>query len=331
MLKECLNSILGQTFSGFEVIVGNDYPQESLSAELLGIRDPRIQFINHVQNLGEMRNMNSLAAMSRGRYFTWLADDDLYAPDFLHAVHAALVRVDFPPCVFTSYRSSTNFHDEAEISVRQEQLFTGARFVQLYLARKLKAIGCYGVFDREYIIQTGAMEQLGDGFSPYSDNLLVIRSGLLEKVVYIDTPLIFFRTHEDSISNTSTDLAAYNSAQEDLCRKSIPVFMSKALREDFHYNLFLLLRWCIKDFAAVGCRSGSISRGQAIAYLLFIKRYISLLRGSALYWRTIGLLTITALELAQDIGTAKLSRRLGLRRHYRQLRSLTKRSRHMRS
>lgn len=308
MLKECLFSILSQTFSDFEVLVGNDYPQESLSSELLGIHDSRIQFINHPQNLGEINNMNTLLRMSRGRYFTWFADDDMYALDFLQAVHAALVRYDFPPCVFTSYMSGSTFYDDAERSVRRGQLFTGSQFVQLYLARKLKAIGCYGIFNREYIRQNGAMEQLGVGFSPYSDNLLVIRSGLLEKVVYIDTPLVFFRTHEQSISYTSPDIGAYMSAQEDLFCECIKVFRSGPLSVDFHSNLFLLLRWCIGDIATVVRRSGFIDRRQAISYLFFIKRCLSFLRDSAFYWRMIGLLANTALQLTWDIGIWKVKR-----------------------
>ena len=103
MLKQTLMSIRAQTFADFEVIVGNDYAQEPLSAEFLGITDSRIRFINHPQNLGEAGNMNTLLNMSRGRYFTWQCDDDLYAPNFLGEVHSALVEFNYPTCVFTAY------------------------------------------------------------------------------------------------------------------------------------------------------------------------------------------------------------------------------------
>lgn len=70
LLKQVLDILIKQTFSDFEVIVGNDYPQEILTAELLGIYDPRIRFVNHPKNLGEVGNMNALLEVSRGRYFT---------------------------------------------------------------------------------------------------------------------------------------------------------------------------------------------------------------------------------------------------------------------
>jgi hypothetical protein len=46
-------SILGQTFTDFEVIVGSDYVKGVLSAGLLGIENPRIRFVNHIYDLGK--------------------------------------------------------------------------------------------------------------------------------------------------------------------------------------------------------------------------------------------------------------------------------------
>ena len=305
---EALSSILGQTFHDYEVIVGNDYTQEILSAELLGIQDARFRFVNHLQNLGEVGNMNALLEESRGRYFTWLADDDMYAPTFLEAVYATLVKFGYPPCVFTSYVAGTTFPEGLEVPVREGECFEGKQFLQLYLKRTLKTQGCYGVFDAQYLRKIGGMVQLGGGFSPYSDQLLALEAGRLRTIAYIDAPLIFYRTHEQSISLASTDLDAYKSAQESLCSKSITVFASEGLKEDFQLNLFLLLRWCIRDFATVLHRSGRLDRSRIIAYLSFIRRYIHLLRGSSLYWRTLGFLGKTGCRLVWDVNRAKYGR-----------------------
>lgn len=307
LLKETLSSILRQTFTDYEVIVGNDYTQEAISGNRLGLADRRIRFVNHGQNLGEMRNMNFLLEVSRGRYFTWLADDDMYAPDFLLTVYATLVRFGYPPCVFSSYMMGATYSADRENGlVGEQRLLTGRQFLQQYLVRSLKTQGCYGVFEIQYLRRIGGMEQLGNGFSPYSDVLLAIRSGLLQKVVYIDAPLIFFRTHEESISHTSPDLDAYCSAHEDLCRKCVTIFGSEGLRDDFCSNLYLLLRWCIGDLAAVVRRSGSINGRQLIAYLIFANGYMRFLRGSILYWKAVGLLIKTMLGFVLGIGKGML-------------------------
>jgi glycosyltransferase involved in cell wall biosynthesis len=278
MLRECLRSILAQTFSDFEVIVGNDYTQQTISGSFLGIEDPRIRFVNYAQNIGEMNNMNALLKISRGRYFTWLADDDMYAPVFLEAAHSALKKFGFPPCVFTGFMQGSTFSDRLRNPEIKTILFDGRQFLRQYLSRKLKTAGSAGLFAMEYIKRIGGIKQLGNGFSPGSDNLLAIQAGLLEKVVYIDAQLYFLRAHEQSISFTSVDVDAYKSAQNDLLSASIELFSNDRLKEDFDHNLFLLLKWCIRDYFAVLKRSGSLQWGKMMGYSILVFRYVARLR-----------------------------------------------------
>jgi glycosyltransferase involved in cell wall biosynthesis len=273
-------SILKQTFGNFEVIVGNDYVQKKITPETLGVSDSRIRVVNYPQNLGEAKNMNALLEMSRGRYFTWLGDDDMYRPAFLQTVYSILDKFDFPPCVFTSYMQGQSLPERLEEGKADIQVFDRRQFLQKYLSRQLKIIGCYGVFDREYIRCIGGMESLGRGkFVPYADGLLTIKAALQKKVIYIDAPLIFFRTHDQSISYVSPDVDAYSSAQKDLLSKSLEVFRSEGLNDDFHSNLFLLLKWCLSNYCTVIRRSGSLQLGKLIRYILFLMSYLKKLKG----------------------------------------------------
>ncbi len=309
MLKETINSILWQTFTDFEVIVGNDYTKETLSSKSVGIEDPRVRFVNHHHNLGEMQNMNSLMQMSNGKYFTWLADDDMYMPTFLESVHASLVEFDFPHSVFTSYVSGATFPDQIENPVLVGNLMIGRQFLQQYLNRKVLLQGYSGVFDIDYIRGIGGIIRLGKGFGPYSDNLLAIKSGLLEKLVYIDAPLFFFRTHEQSISWVSTDLDSYVSAQDDFLHSSTKIFRNNLLLNDFHSNLFLLLTWCIGDVAVVIGRSGYlITRKQVLEYIVLIKKHVNLLKGSDYYWKAIDYIVKMFAKLVWPISRQALLR-----------------------
>jgi glycosyltransferase involved in cell wall biosynthesis len=306
LLKETLNSILAQRFTDYEVLVGNDYVHERLDGDAMGVKDGRVHFLNHPENRGELGNMNFLLARSQGRYFTWLADDDLYSPDFLVAVHAALVKLAFPHCVFTSYASGKTFEPPIAGGEWPMELYSGGEFLDLYLSRRLRAVGCYGVFEREYLSQVGGMEPLGTGFSPYSDNLLAIRAGLLENVAYVNAPLVFYRTHSASTSYTSGDVAAFRGAQEDLLDRSLVVFKDEKLRERFTIYLFSLLRWCLVDFSSVVRKAGGIGLGQAIAYGRFVFNHVTLLRGTPQYAPGLALLARTALRIARDVATARL-------------------------
>ena len=90
------------------MIVGNDYTEEKLYSEELGINDRRIRFINHENNLGEIKNMNFLLNEAGGRYFTWLGDDDAYYPYFLESIHKGFITHDKLDCVFSNYNFTLN-------------------------------------------------------------------------------------------------------------------------------------------------------------------------------------------------------------------------------
>jgi len=288
MLKNCVRSVLSQTFSDFEIIIGNDYPQETLSADALGIHDSRIRFVNYSQNIGELSNMNSLLDMSHGRYFTWLADDDLYASTFLESVYKSLERFKYPLTAFTSYMPGSTVPENFDPPVCVGNQMSGRQFINQYLGRSLKAIGSCGVFDINYIRNLGGIQRLGTGFGPYSDNILVIKSGKLDRVVYINAPLVFFRQHDQSISYTSTNIDAYISAQIELCRRCVDIFHEDHLAIDFYENLFHLLKWCINDFDTVVRRAGKIAWKQISNYLRFLFKYIGYLNGSKNFIPAIG-------------------------------------------
>lgn len=311
MLKECLASILGQTFSNFEVVVGNDYPEETLSAELLSVDDPRIRFVNYPQNLGEVQNMNALLEMASGRYFTWLADDDMYAPSFLQAMYTALTNFNFPPCIFSSYKTGSVFTEELCTISDEGQIMEGRQFVHLYLSRKLKTIGCYGVYEREYLTEIGGFPNLGD--SMYGDNLLAIRTALLTRVAYINVPLVFFRTHEQSFSYTSKDLDGYRRAQEALCCECIKIFKDEKLSNFFYMHFFLLLKWCINDFTNVILRATRVTGNQITSYLNFVRKSLDLLKGSVFYWRLFVFSSLAASKLIFNLLKKRLKHYLGFR------------------
>ena len=288
MLKECLSAILRQTFSDFEVIVGNDYTQETLSAEVLGIEDSRIRFVNYAQNLGEVENMNSLLGMGRGQYFTWLADDDLYIPDFLQALHAALVKFNFPPCAFTSfgYYGRTCWPDVMKDFSGQPYLFSGRQFLRMYLGGKLKVLGNYGVFDTESLRQIGGFESLSDApIGLLGEYMLLVRTGLLKNIAYVDAPLVLYRAHKASWGRTNTEADPYKQAGKNLVRESVKVLSRPELRDDFRLNISPILKLSLNSFAAKSTlRDGSLDAKEMVAYLFSMKKQFNALKGSVLYW-----------------------------------------------
>jgi glycosyltransferase involved in cell wall biosynthesis len=307
LLKQTLMSIRAQTFSDFEVIVGNDYIQEPLSAESLGIMDSRIRFINHPQNLGEARNMNTLLNLSQGRYFTWQCDDDLYAPNFLGEVHSALIKFNCPTCVFTDYELiyGTSFHKTTKTLSGKGQIFSGRQFLRMYWSEKLKAMGCTGVYDKEYLIQLGGVECLTDTSTPlYSEHLLLVRAGLLDQVVYIDEPLVIFRVHEGSWGCSAKDLALFKQAGHNLVRESVKVFSNSKLRGDFRQNMTSIFKFIVFEyFGKARAGDGCLSRHWTVPFFFSLRKQLRPLKRSNLYWIALFAWCLTGVRLVWWLGT----------------------------
>jgi hypothetical protein len=84
LLPECVNSILSQTYSDFEVLIMDDCSPDNTVDVARSYRDPRIKHVRNERNLGHLRNYNKGIGMSRGKY-VWLisADDYLRRPYIL--------------------------------------------------------------------------------------------------------------------------------------------------------------------------------------------------------------------------------------------------------
>lgn len=291
LLKQTISSVLSQTFGDFEVIIGNDNPARKLSPEILGISDPRLRVINNETNLGEFSNMNSLLQSGRGRYFTWLADDDEYAPRFLEAIHEALLKYDYPACVFTSFQ---NIGDAAVINPArvfsgETQLLSGRDFIRRYLAREIETVGTMSMCETSYLKALGGLGDVSaDGKGYYCEYLQILRAAKQEQICYIDAPLMYFRIHERSWSaSLNTDLEQYKRAAKNLIAAGIEVFQMPALIDDFDQNLTNMLRWFLGEFAAFFRRGGGLPFATLLRFFSSARAYLRPLRGSRLYWRSV--------------------------------------------
>ena len=98
-LRECIESILAQDFTDFELIIsdnGSTDSTEAICREFAG-RDARIRYLRESENRGGAWNFNRLPRLARGEYFRWNHHDDACEPTHLRTCVEALDRV--PPSV----------------------------------------------------------------------------------------------------------------------------------------------------------------------------------------------------------------------------------------
>lgn len=287
LLKQCLLSILRQTFTDFEVLVGNDYLQEPLSCGLLGMEDARIRVFNHTRNLGEVGNMNALLQMSRSRYFIWQFDDDLYAPDFLESVYSVINQFRQPQCVYTSYGYvwGSSFPKVTGKTSWRSKLFSGPQFIRMYLSGRLKMMGGCGIFDTEYLKALGGARKFCDySIGVHTEHFIAVRMGLLNRVAYVNEPLVFYRNHEGSWSYKNKDADICKQAGRNFVRESIQVLTEPMLREDFERNFSGLLRLSVNVvISKLITRDGYLNKQELSAYILSFQGEIGIIKDPLLY------------------------------------------------
>lgn len=86
-LPATLDSILGQTFSDFDLVISDDHSSDatpSVCAEYAA-RDARVKYHRNARNLGMPGNLNAAIARAHGEYIANLHDRDRYPPDLLAA------------------------------------------------------------------------------------------------------------------------------------------------------------------------------------------------------------------------------------------------------
>jgi glycosyltransferase involved in cell wall biosynthesis len=81
-LPQCLDSILRQTFTDFELLLINDCSTDnSLDVIQPYLADPRVTLINHEQNQGYIASLIEGSDRSRGKYLTVISADDYCLSD----------------------------------------------------------------------------------------------------------------------------------------------------------------------------------------------------------------------------------------------------------
>ena len=82
-LKECIDSILNQTFEDFEFILINDGSTDNSEEIILQYKDPRIVYIKNEVNKKLVESLNIGLAASRGKYIARIDADDIAFPNRL--------------------------------------------------------------------------------------------------------------------------------------------------------------------------------------------------------------------------------------------------------
>jgi glycosyltransferase involved in cell wall biosynthesis len=119
-LRECLESLLAQDFTDFELIISDNGSTDATEAICrdFSARDSRIRYLREPENRGGAWNFNRLPALARGEYFRWVCHDDRCDPTHLRTCVEAL---DQAPGSVILVFTGTAFIDELGAPTRRTE------------------------------------------------------------------------------------------------------------------------------------------------------------------------------------------------------------------
>jgi glycosyltransferase involved in cell wall biosynthesis len=200
-LGKALDSILGQTFNDFELIISDNASSDQTESicRSYAERDARILYYRNATNMGAGWNVRRVYSLARGKYFKWAAHDDFCAPTFLERCIEPLERD--PSIVLAQSKvrvidEKGDFVEDYEWPMRTNSPDPVVRFRDLLLNDHL----CFQIFG---VIRLDALRRLPpQGSYVNSDGVLLAQLGLLGPYAEIPERLFINTRHSGQSSKT---------------------------------------------------------------------------------------------------------------------------------
>lgn len=202
-LASCLDSILAQTFSDFEVVCVNDgsYDDSVFILSEYAKKDRRIHVINQ-ENKGVSAARNIALKQAQGDFITFLDSDDMWHPCYLEYMMKALydTQADF---VFCNYHTISSDQKKPDMNLLNtvDLKITDSPFDDLIFRRYNFTVMVWGkIFRRSVLSQLYFDERIDCGEDYIFTHKAVYKSKL---AVALNENLIFYRTGNPSLMRSA--------------------------------------------------------------------------------------------------------------------------------
>lgn len=195
-IAAAIDSILGQTYGNFELIIINDCSKDRTEEMIASYDDPRIVYLKNEENLGVAAALNKGLAVAKGKYIARMDADDISLPDRLAKQVAYLDANEAIAVLGTNVES---FDEHGTIS-------TGWS-AQDPLQTKVDMLFACGMAHPSVMMRTAVIRELG-GYDPAFNGLedYELWCRVLEKHQITTLPdiLLRYRVHNSQVTQNQS-------------------------------------------------------------------------------------------------------------------------------
>jgi len=202
-LQECLDSVIGQNFSNFEVLLINDGSSDN-SGNICNEYAEKYNYIKvfHKENGGVSSARNTGLNVVQGKWITFVDADDYLLPDAFATLHNTAINSDSDLILANTLRLK-----EGKLSPLHKMKEETTSNVVL----SLKQFSLWGYLFCAEIIKNADVRFV-DGLAYSEDRVFIYQVALQCKAItYCNTPAYVYRLHADSVChNPNTVRKAYH-------------------------------------------------------------------------------------------------------------------------
>ncbi len=271
-IREALDTILGQTFTDFELIISDNCSSDSTESicREYAKKDARISYVRQQSNIGAAANFLYVINQAVGNYFMWAACDDRWSADWLERMHEAIkepgVGMAFGQVVHIDASGNTMLHPANGVNFGYGYsgipLLRRARFYLAYEGMG-KANSIYSLYKRELVGPLCSMwGEVIEG-NLYYDYTIVYCCLQYQRIKQVDRATLFKRIHGESEGSSPKQRSMSARYLARIVAGLVWPFPPKLLRDYLQHStimerFILILLVPVKLFAAYGFRMKQI-------------------------------------------------------------------------
>lgn len=191
-IKECIDSLLAQTYKNIEIILVNDCSTDSTMSVVSQYNDDRIKIINHAVNMGAGWARRTGIEASTGDYVITVDGDDWISPTFIEDLvnNAKETNADIVSGGITIVHNE----EYQEIKRFTPMISTGFKKIQDYDNKKI-------IFLNNKLVKRTMYDIVPYSTRRFCEDTPVILPLLYyaNMVSYVDTQGYFYRQHDQSL------------------------------------------------------------------------------------------------------------------------------------
>jgi glycosyltransferase involved in cell wall biosynthesis len=196
-IRQSLDSLLGQTFRDFRLIVSDNASTDSTAAicQEYAARDPRVVYTRNDHNIGNPRNFNKIANLTTTKYLKWSTADDYWD---IHFLEKAVAVMEKDPSIALCYPGAILIDEEGKNPRPYKDFLhlmgedSGKRYIDVLEKHQL-------LHQHLGLIRTSALKQTHLlGVFAGSDLNLIAELALYGKFHELPEPMFYRRFHATS-------------------------------------------------------------------------------------------------------------------------------------